>query len=61
MSTAAFRATYLTTKKVLGRAVMQVILEVPIEQEIETLNILGPQKRGEATWVAVARLQEPQE
>lgn len=56
---AAFSATYHNTKNVLGRKVLQVILEVPIEKSAQVYDVLGWPDPATPIWVGVARLQEP--
>lgn len=55
---AAFKATFHTTKFVLGRGVMQVILETKIEDASQVHAVLGYPKPGEEKWVAVALLKD---
>ena len=61
MSDAVFRAAYHNTKNVLGRKVMQVILEVPIESAASVYDVLGWPDPAAPCWVAVARLKQPEE
>lgn len=58
MSDAVFRATFHNTKNVLGRKVLQVILEVPIEESSRVHDVLGYPDTAKTIWVAVARLKE---
>ena len=60
MSDAANKAAYHTTKFVLGRKVMQIVLEVPMEQAQAVYSTLGYPMPNENTWVGVALLSEPQ-
>jgi hypothetical protein len=57
----AFQATYSDFKLVRTRKVVQIVLEVPVEQSNAVLDVLGgmPDPAKES-WVAVARLQQPQ-
>jgi hypothetical protein len=57
---AAFKATFHNTKLVMGRSVLQIILEVPIEQQKQVYDALGYPNPANTTWVGVARLQEPE-
>lgn len=57
MDDAAFKATFHNTKNVLGRKVLQVILEVPIEKSSEVHDILGWPDPATEKWVAVAVLK----
>lgn len=57
---AAFRATFHTTKNVLGRKVLQVILETPIEESARVFDVLGYPDPAAPKWVAVALLKEPE-
>lgn len=57
----AFSATFHTTKFVLGRKVMQVILEVPMEKANEVYDVLGYPNPAESKWVGVALLKEQSE
>lgn len=54
---AAFRATFHNTKNVLGRKVLQIILEVPIERSVEVHSVLGWPDPATEKWVAVALLK----
>lgn len=53
---AAFKATFHNYKFVLGRKVMQVILEVPLEDSQRVQTILGAPHPGAEQWVGCARL-----
>lgn len=55
---AAFKATFHNTRNVMGRAVTQVILEVPIEEQGAVYAALGYPNPAQPVWVAVARLKE---
>jgi hypothetical protein len=55
---AAFKATFHTTKYVLGRQVLQVVLECPIEQSPQVFDVLGTPNPAEPKWVAVALLKD---
>lgn len=57
---AAFDATFHNTKLVMGRGVMQVILEVPLEKQGAVYAALGYPNPASPAWVAVAKLQEPE-
>ena len=61
MTDAVFEATYHNTKNVLGRKVMQVILEVPIEKSATVYDALGWPDPAAPCWVAVARLEQPKQ
>lgn len=58
MDDAVFQATYHNTKNVLGRKVMQVVLEVPIEQSQGVYDVLGWPDPAAPKWVAVAVLKQ---
>jgi hypothetical protein len=55
---AVFQATFHNTKYILGRKVMQIILEIPIEKSAEVHEILGWPDPAAPQWVAVALLKE---
>lgn len=55
---AAFKATFHNTKNVLGRKVLQIILEIPIEGSSQVHDVLGYPDPATPIWVAVARLKE---
>jgi hypothetical protein len=53
----AFRATYSDFKLVRTRKVVQIVLEVPLEQSNEVLDVLGGMPDpSQESWVGVARL-----
>lgn len=56
MSEAAIKAAYHDYKRVLGRKVLQIILEVPLEQESDVHAKIGYPSPDGSTWVALARL-----
>lgn len=58
MTEAVFKATFCNTKNVLGRKVMQIILEVPIEYSMTVHDILGWPDPAAPQWVAVAPLRD---
>jgi hypothetical protein len=58
---AAFKASFHNTKLVMGRGVLQIILEVPLEQQAMVYDALGYPNPASESWVAVAKLQEPAE
>ena len=59
MDDAVFEATFHTTKNVLGRKVLQVILETPIENSGRVFDVLGYPDPAAPKWVAVALLKKP--
>ncbi len=54
----AIKARYADWKPVKGRKVLQIVLEVPLEQQGETLSLLGAPMPDRDLWVAVALLAE---
>jgi hypothetical protein len=58
---AAISGTYSDFKIIRSRKVAQLIIEVPIEQAQTLITALGLPNPASETWVAVARLQSPQE
>lgn len=60
MTDAAIKAAYHTYNRVLGRKVLQIVLEVPLEQEGAVHASIGYPAPDGSTWVAIARLQEPE-
>lgn len=57
---AAFRATYSDLRFVKSRKVAQVIVELPIEDAGRFVEAFGAPNPATETWVAIARLQEPE-
>lgn len=53
---AAIQATYSDYRRVKGRKVLQLILEVPLEQAPAVHEAFGEPLSDGTTWVAVARL-----
>lgn len=53
---AAFKATFHNTKLIMGRSVLQVILEVPLEQQGAVYAALGYPNPASPAWVGVAKL-----
>lgn len=53
---AAFQATFHNTKLIMGRSVLQVILEVPLEQQGAVYAALGYPNPASPAWVAVAKI-----
>ncbi len=58
---AAIKATYVNWKTVTTRDVLQLIFEVPLAAQAETLSILGAPLSSESKWCAIALLREPGE
>lgn len=56
---AAIRATFADWRTVKGRKQLQIILEVPLEQQGDVLRMLGAPNPSDPAWVALALLQEP--
>ncbi len=54
----AFEADYHTTKNVMGRKVLQIILEVPLERSHEVYDVIGYPNPHQSQRVAVALLRE---
>jgi hypothetical protein len=50
-------ATFHTYRPVAGRKVLQLVFEVALEKDAETLSILGYPNIAEPNWYAIARLQ----
>lgn len=59
MSNAATKAVYHTYNRILTRKVLQIVLEVPLEQEAAVHASIGYPSPDGSTWVGIARLQEP--
>lgn len=53
----ALRAAYADLKTVKTRSVCQVILELPIEQMTQVVNLLGAPVPSNEVWVGIARLR----
>lgn len=53
---AVLQATFADWRTVKGRKQLQLIFEVPIEQQAHVLSVLGAPLSDTATWVAIARL-----
>jgi hypothetical protein len=54
----AIQGDYANTKRVAGRKVLQIIIEVPLESEKEVYDMIGyPALPGNSKPVAVARLK----
>ena len=51
-------ATFHNYRTVLGRKVLQLVFEVPIEQQNEALRLLGYPNAAEPSWYAIAKLTE---
>lgn len=58
MTAAVIKATYSDWRPVKGRKVLQVIFEVPLEQQTEVLMMLGAPNPAEPAWCAIAKLAE---
>lgn len=58
MTAAAIQAVYADYRRVKGRKVLQVILEVPLEQAQQVHDAFGEPMPDGSTWVAVARLNK---
>lgn len=57
---AVIKATFGEWRMVKGRKVLQLVFEVPLEQQQTVLETLGAPMPDVETWVAIARLrQEP--
>lgn len=54
----AIRARYADWRPVKGRKVLQIVLELPLEQQGEVLNLLGAPLPDRDLWVGVALLQD---
>jgi len=54
------KARYADWRTVKGRKVLQLVLEVPLEQQDEALRMLGAPLPDRDLWVAIARLNEAQ-
>ena len=52
------RARYADWRPVKGRKVLQLIFEVPLEQQEEALTMLGAPLPDRDMWAAIARLEE---
>lgn len=61
MKPAAIQGCYADYRRVKGRAVLQLIIEVPIEQAPLVHQAFGEPDPQGSTWVAVARLQKATE
>lgn len=55
---AAFRASFHNMKNVMGRGVVQIVCEVPLEQAHQVIDILGWPDPANPKWVAIALLNE---
>lgn len=55
---AAVKARYADWRPVKGRKVLQIVLEVPLEQQNEVLAMLGAPLPDRHLWVAIAVLSE---
>ncbi len=58
MPVAAIQATYADYRRVKGRKVLQIILEVPLEQAQQVHDTFGEPMPDGSTWVAVALLNK---
>lgn len=58
MAAAAIQATYADYRRVKGRKVLQIILEVPLEQAQQVHDAFGEPMPDGSTWVAVALLNK---
>lgn len=54
----AIQARYADWRPVKGRKVLQIVLEVPLEQQGEVLNMIGAPLPDRDLWVAVAVLSD---
>jgi hypothetical protein len=54
----AIQARYADWRPVKGRKVLQIVLEVPLEQQNEVLKLLGAPLPDRDLWVAVAVLSD---
>lgn len=57
MTPAIIRATFHDWRTVKGRKQLQLIFEVPLEQQEQVLHILGAPLPDRDIWVAIARMQ----
>lgn len=57
---AAFRATFHNFKPVLGRKVVQLIFEIPLEEWPGVMQVTGAPNPGEAPWFGIARMNKPE-
>lgn len=57
----AIKAVFVNHKRIPTRKAMQIILEVPEEQQKEVFDVLGYPNSSGSIWVGVARLQENEE
>jgi hypothetical protein len=55
-----FRATFHNFKPVLGRKVVQLIFEAPLEELPNIIAITGAPNPAEAPWFGIARLNNPE-
>ena len=55
---AAFKATFHNIRNVMGRKVVQVICEVPIEEGSKVTDILGWPDPSNPKWIVIALLNE---
>ena len=58
MSERVIKATFSDWRPVKGRKALQLVFEVPLEQQGEVLNMLGPPMPDVAKWCAIALLDE---
>lgn len=59
MSAAAFRATYSDWRPIMGRSVVRISVEVPIEDSDKAYQVLGGMPiPGSTVWLAVARMAD---
>jgi hypothetical protein len=54
----AIKATYSDWRTVKSRKVLQIVFEVPLEQQDDVLKMLGAPMPGEEKWVAIAMLAQ---
>lgn len=54
----AIKAVFVNHKRIPTRKAMQLILEVPEEQQKEVFDVLGYPNSSMCIWVAVARLED---
>lgn len=52
----AIRAVFTNTKRIASRKTLQIILEVPEEDQRSVYDVLGYPNSSESLWVGVTRL-----
>lgn len=59
MTPRAIKATFSDWRTVKGRKSLQLIFEIPLEQQAEVLTMLGAPMPDNPVWCGIARLEEP--